>query len=71
MLNKAQILDDNAVLQVDVLKSKMPADIPSADADKLIALCKDKKGKDKYESAYQIYECYFKAAPSPTIFSFA
>ncbi|KAK4885841.1 hypothetical protein RN001_002112 [Aquatica leii] len=69
MFNKIGIINENGSVQIDVIRDKIPADVNKEDAEKIIAACKDKIGKDKYDTAREIYECYYTLSPKHIVFA--
>lgn len=59
---KAGFMNEEAELQIDVIKSKIPNETNRNGALEIIEKCKDVKGLDSCDTAYAIHKCYYKNA---------
>lgn len=59
---KAGFMNEDAELQIDVIKSRIPSEANRNDALEIIEKCKDVKGSDSCDTAYAIHKCYFQHA---------
>lgn len=59
---KAGFMNEEAELQLNVIKSRIPSDSNRNGALEIIEKCKDVKGLDSCDTAYAIHKCYFKNA---------
>lgn len=59
---KAGFMNDEAELQMDVIKSKIPTEANRERALEIIEKCKGITGADSCDKAYAIHKCYFENA---------
>nr|QRF70928.1 odorant binding protein [Semiothisa cinerearia] len=55
---KAGVVDHDGKLNVEAALAKLPTGVDKAEAKKLLEDCKNKKGKDAADTAYEIFKCY-------------
>lgn len=59
---RAGFMNEDAELQIDVIKSKIPSGSNRNEALEIIEKCRDVKGSDSCDTAYAIHKCYFENA---------
>lgn len=64
MLKKIGVVNDQGEPQLDVIKQKMHDDINPEETAKVIEACKEKKGGSPAETAYMVFQCYYKSSPN-------
>ena len=55
-------------LQLDVIRTKLRDDLTQEQLENVIAKCKDVKGKNPADKAYEVYKCYWNATPNHVTF---
>ncbi|XP_026736312.1 general odorant-binding protein 56d-like [Trichoplusia ni] len=57
--HKADIVNADGKLNLDVALAKLPPGIDKADAEKLLKGCMNHTGKDAVDKTYEIFKCYY------------
>nr|AII00979.1 odorant binding protein [Dendrolimus houi] len=65
---KAGILTPDAKLNVDTALEKLPPGVDKAEATKVLEECKNKTGKDKADTAFEIFKCYHHGTKTHILF---
>lgn len=64
MFLRIGFINEAGEVQLDVFKAKMPTDVDKNEAEKVFAVCKDKKGNAPGETAYELFKCYWETTPN-------
>lgn len=65
---KTGILTSDAKLNTDVALAKLPSNVDKTKVAKVLEECKKKTGKTHADTAFEIFKCYYSAAPTHLIF---
>ncbi|CAH0599994.1 unnamed protein product [Chrysodeixis includens] len=65
---KADIVNADGKLNLDVALAKLPPGIDKADAEKLLKGCMSKTGKDAVDQTYEVFKCYYHGTKTHIVF---
>lgn len=65
---KSGIISKDGKLNSEAVLSKLPAGADKAAVSKVLDECKNKKGKNAADTAFEIYKCYHHGTPTHVIF---
>lgn len=64
MFLRIGFINEAGEVQLDVFREKMPSDVDKDEAERVLAVCKDKKGNAPGETAFELFKCYWETTPN-------